>query len=152
LVNTLQSFTRAIKATGFGFDALIPEDATIDGISATIRAKDNADATDWNAVRLLVGGSQAGDNKASSLSTLTRSLADYTAGGSDDTWGTTLDASDIRAADFGLKFSFMRGGKDATVSVDAITIEVAYTPSTSAFRSARTLPQGAAGSFYWDNY
>ena len=74
-----------------------------------VLANDSAYASNWEdtdvptitLVKLIKGGSQSGDNKASGNS-LPTSVGNVNFGGASDLWGNTLSDSDINASNFGI--------------------------------------------------
>lgn len=127
-VSLASTNTKTVWATVFDFGGLIPPTAVIHGVTMTVRVKDDVGGSEWNAVRLIVGGSAVGTDKSSELSNLTDSLEDYVIGGPNDTWGVELEASDVRSSYFGIALSFSRGTDNATISLDSITAEISFSP------------------------
>lgn len=114
--------------------ALVPVGATIDGIKISIqRRKDINDgftvASD-SAIHIIKGGTvQTAQNKAVGTAYTTTDVSvDY--GGAADLWGQTWSASDVNGPGFGvgISCSIAQGAEgNATVEIDAMTVEVFYT-------------------------
>ncbi|MBA7678065.1 hypothetical protein ES703_86336 [subsurface metagenome] len=123
---TALAYTHYLKATNFGFS--IPAGSTIDGIVVGIEYKANNPYVMDNVISLVVGGAVSGDNKKSFFSWPSSDLyRNY--GASIDTWGLTLTAADINAADFGMVVQAYSTNRyiDSIASVDHIRITVYYT-------------------------
>lgn len=135
--NEALDFSDYLRGTNFGFT--IPTGSTIDGIQLSVERKADAaggggggERWEDSVVRLVVGGSIVGDNKAivGSWST-TEGVVTY--GGAADLWGLTPTVSQINASDFGFVLSAIenRGDGTNTASVDQVTMTVTYTPPAS---------------------
>jgi hypothetical protein len=127
--------THFLKATNFGFS--IPSGATIDGVvavfnrkcvlSGTAICRDNSSQT---AVKLVIGGSVTGNNKAgTNVDWSNGSDEDKSFGASNDLWGTTPTDSQVNASDFGVVISATQTvvGGTSTAYVDYVSITVYYT-------------------------
>ncbi len=96
------AYTDYLKCTGLT-DAL-PSGAVVSGIKITIERKDsNGQSTD-SAVRLVVGGTIQGDNKASSTQWPTTDT-NATYGSTTDLWGLTPTREQLNGSDFGVVVS-----------------------------------------------
>jgi len=80
-------------------------------------------------VKLVVGGTVSGNNKAATSTKWPTSDGSVSYGGAADLWGLTLSASDVNGSGFGVVLSATSSGTNGTTSgsVDHITITVAYT-------------------------
>lgn len=134
-----------LKATNYGFDASVPSDATIDGVEVTFRRFRTGGGTADNIVRLVVGGTVSGDDKAGD-NTWTASIetAD-TYGGSTDTWGLSLTAAQVRATDFGVVISATHSAAFANAFVDYIPITIYYTEASTGITERGTARGVARG-------
>lgn len=119
-----------LKATNFGFS--IPSGATIDGIVVEIEKKGSVNSGPArivdNVVKLVIGGTITGNNKASASAWPTSdTVASY--GTSTDLWGTTPTDSDINASTFGVVLAPRNASikMSITASVDHMKITVYYT-------------------------
>lgn len=133
--------THYLKGTEFGFS--VPAGSTIDGITVTISRKASGASAGIRAVydsivRLVIGGSVVGDNKAatSTMWPLAEATASY--GGISDKWGLTPTADDVNGSDFGVVLSARHNGSlSGQSSVDSITVIVTYTEGGGpSFQSA----------------
>lgn len=138
--------SKYLYASTFGF--AIPTGATIDGIVVVIGERNQngaqGNASD-NSVRLFVGGSPAGDNKAAGGNYDIGTPASPTYGGAADTWGLTPTAEQVNASNFGVGFSFTAtaGPQGIAVQVDWITMTVYYTEgSGGGGSSSQTVVMG----------
>jgi len=133
-----------LRATNFGFS--IPAGATIDGVTVSIERKagnnTNLRYVVDSVVRLVVGGTISGDNKANTGSRWPTSDASASYGGAADQWGLTLSATDVNGTGFGVVLSATSGGSNGstTGSVDHITITITYTQGGTQYT------QSASGS------
>jgi hypothetical protein len=134
-----------LKATNFGF--AIPTGATIDGVTVSIERKAADRLTHRHVVdsvvRLVVGGTVSGDNKADTSTFWPTPTRDYSAsyGGAADLWGLTLSAADVNGADFGVVLSATSAGSIGTTSgsVDHITVTITYTEGVRVPRAPAAL-------------
>ena len=120
--------THYLKVTNFNFH--IPTNATILGVKAEVKKKrGNATFTvnDYS-VKLVVGGSVAGNSKADATTNWPTSLTYVTYGGSTDTWGNTLDPSYINASNFGMAIAAINNGIGASsmAQIDVVRLTVYY--------------------------
>jgi hypothetical protein len=114
----------ALDLTNFGFT--IPDAATINGITVEVKFAGTAAGDDGVRVRLLKGGSPTTafqDILAISGQSDCSTSAFQTVGSPTDPWGTTWNASDINAANFGVRLSKLGTG---TSYVDSVRITVEY--------------------------
>ena len=113
-----------IVATGFGF--AIPTGATIDGITAHIeKASSRSNRVYDLSVKLVIGGTVSGNEKASGTAWATSdTVSAY--GGAADLWGLTPSQSDVNSSNFGIAVAaYSTDAEDATI--DHITLTVDYT-------------------------
>lgn len=119
--------SQTLRVTGFDFSA-IPVGAIITGVEVRVKRSTAGNTVNDNSVRLSLSGASIGTNLASATN-YTTSLAWATYGGSNELWGTTLSESQIKDSTFGVDFSAkLSGTTSRTVSVDAISVAVAYLP------------------------
>lgn len=104
------------------YDFFVPSNETVVGVTVYIERSVQGGAVD-NSVRLIVGGSIVGDDKADDDPwPSSDAVAEY--GGATDLWGlTTLTPADVNAQDFGVALSASMAA-ETTASVDAITVTV----------------------------
>lgn len=118
--------------TQFGF--AIPTDATVLGIEVTITTTASDTGQDGsivdNIVKLYQGSSPVGTNKSTGAhrDTIGSSVA-ITYGSSTDTWGLTLDGSDINDTAFGVAFSVTFQQSSWTLTHNSVSVKVYYTAS-----------------------
>lgn len=133
------SNSAVLTATAFGFS--IPAGSTIDGVYVEVRRQGASLAHSDQSVRLVIGGSAAGDNKAKS-GTWSTSDTTQTYGGAADKWGLTPSDSDINASNFGLAFQCKNAlGGSRTAYVDFIRITVYYTAAAGVAKQMHQLRQ-----------
>lgn len=123
--------SQLLRATNFdpitpGF--AIPATATIDGVVAEIElAAANNNRHYQHTIRLLVGGTETGDNK-STAATISNSKQFVSWGGATDVWGATLTPADVNASDFGVSLKISRSSTSATTtSASRVRMTVYYT-------------------------
>lgn len=121
-----------LKATNFGFS--VPAGATIDGIYVECECLHftggGPDIFD-SSIRLVIGGSFTGDNKADGTG-WPYSDTYKVWGGSSDLWGTTPSVSDVNASDFGVGISARNtAGGERSAHIDHIRITVYYTEAAA---------------------
>ena len=127
-----------LRATNFGFS--IPSGATINGITATIRANASyydgfaGDYVYVTSVVLLKGGTRGGSDLSDSADIIS-SEASYVYGATNTLWGNTWSASDINSSNFGLDFQVVlvdTNGQGAYPFVDYIQLSIDYTPAAAS--------------------
>jgi len=114
-----------LDLTNFGFT--IPDAAVINGITVEVKFAGTTPGDDGVQVRLLKGGSPVGNTQdiyAVSGQSDCNTSAFRTVGSPTDLWGTTWTASDINAANFGVRLSKL--GPTGTSYVDSVRITVEY--------------------------
>lgn len=119
--------SQTLRVTGFDFSA-IPVGAIITGVEVRVKRSTAGNTVNDNSVRLSLSGASIGTNLASATNyPTTLTWAVY--GGSTELWGTSLTESQIKDSTFGVDFSAkLSGTTSRTVSVDAISVAVAYLP------------------------
>jgi hypothetical protein len=137
-----------LKATNFGFDAVIAAGDTITGITVEIERDAPAGTASDNEVRLYDStGTLVGDNKASATSwPTTPAIATY--GSSSDTWAASLDAADIRSSGFGVSLIVNADANNTDIGVDFIRVTIEYT--AVAAETADAVTAEATGAAYAD--
>lgn len=119
------------EGTNFGFDADIAAPDTIDGVEMKVEWKrDSTLIIIDTSLRLMVGGSPSGANKASG-GFIPSTEAITTLGGSTDTWSLSLTAAQVRASTFGVRIVFQEFGGSGIAYIDHMTIKVFYTTGAS---------------------
>lgn len=127
---TVESFQTSdyLVLDNFGFS--IPTGATITGIGVTVerQASTNARIAD-TYLSLLVGGSPSGSNLANTGAPWGTAETSVDYGGSGNTWGNSLTASDVNDSSFGVVFMLQStASKGAIGYVDNIRVTVFYSP------------------------
>ena len=115
----------SLDLTNFGFT--IPDAAVINGITVEVKFAGTTAGDDGVRVRLLKGGSPVGNTQdiyAISGQNDCSTSAFRTVGSPADPWGTSWTASDINAANFGVRLSKL--GTGGTSYVDSVRITVEY--------------------------
>ncbi len=114
----------SLDLTGFGFS--IPAAAVIQGITVEVKFA-GSDTTAGVRTRLLKGGTPVGNTQdifGVAGQTDCSTSAFRTVGGPTDLWGTTWNASDINASNFGVRLTKL--GSTGTSYVDAVRITIEY--------------------------
>ncbi|MFO7620022.1 MAG: hypothetical protein R6W81_01990, partial [Bacteroidales bacterium] len=113
------------------FDFNIPPDAFITGVQVTIgRYAGSDNSIQDNSIRLIVGGSATGEDKANSYNPYnvywptSETSANY--GSSNDTWGLTLTPAQVNATNFGVSLSARSINNNRTANVDYVQISITY--------------------------
>jgi hypothetical protein len=118
--------TNLLWANGFGFN--IPTDATITGVR--VRVKKMVAGTVSNRddkIRLVYGGSERGNNKATDEKWNNGSYTTVTYGGSDDDWAASLTPAIVNSSSFGVAISAYNGSSyGLSFYVDFVDITVYY--------------------------
>lgn len=121
--------TKYLRASSFGF--AIPGGATIDGVLAEAGIWSSAGGASYdNSIKLCVGGTISGNNKANG----TAWPASYVSkqwGGAADLWGLSLTDSDVNNSGFGFGVACGVGGFDQ-VYMDYMYLYVFYTAAAPA--------------------
>jgi hypothetical protein len=126
--------THYLKVTNYGFSIA---DTSIDGITVTIeRSKGGFGTMKDSIVKLVIGGSVVGSNKADTSTTYPASDTVATYGGAADLWGLTPSVAEINASDFGVVLAsvFVTGsgkGNIADAFVDAIRVTITSSAGAS---------------------
>jgi hypothetical protein len=113
-----------LDLTNFGFT--IPDAAVINGITVEVKFAGTTAGDDGVGVQLLKGGSPEGNTQIYAISGQSdcSTSAFQTVGSPADLWGTTWTASDINAANFGVRLTKL--GTGGTSYVDSVRITVEY--------------------------
>lgn len=125
---TTQS-TYYLKATNFGFSIT----GTIDGITVEIErmcSSFGGQKMRDNSLKLVVGGSIVGTDKAATSTDWPTSDTYATYGGAADLWGLTPTDTEVSASDFGVAISgkaFNFGKGTVIGEIDHIRITITYT-------------------------
>ncbi|MGZ8536987.1 MAG: T9SS type A sorting domain-containing protein [Flavisolibacter sp.] len=120
--------SNTLTLTSFGFN--IPTHAPINGIIVTIkrRSAHTSQITDKN-IKLIIGGLQSGDNKASTT-VWTNSDQVIKYGAATNKWSVTgLSASKINASNFGIAIQVQNSSSAGAAFIDHVSITVYYSPS-----------------------
>lgn len=118
--------------SGFGF--AVPLTATITGVQLDIMQRVNSPGGGIHdsVLTLAMNGVAMGNNKASASNWFdTPQTQIY--GGSTDTWGNTLSASDINDSGFGIHYEITNTSYDQAASVDFMSMTVYYQIGTSLY-------------------
>lgn len=133
--STANVTTHYLKATNFGFT--VPVGATINGITVEVErmTTNNAAARNTvdNSVRLVVGGTITGDDKADAATKWPIADAYATYGGASTLWGLTPTVAQVNASDFGVVISATTTSDGATINarIDHIRITIDYTAGSA---------------------
>ncbi|MFT3793888.1 MopE-related protein [Flavobacterium sp.] len=123
--------SQTLIITGYNF--AIPANAIVEGVSATVGKFRSGgivggEAQD-NSIRLVKGGSAAGDNKAAGGNWSTSSTATASYGGVADLWNVSLTPADVNASNFGVAFAATVTQStfgNRTANLDYISLTVTY--------------------------
>lgn len=122
------STSNYLACVEFGFDAVIPEDATITGIEVEVDGRYASVASSVTDLLIKLrknDGTEVGDNKASGTYWPT-GAADATYGGTGDDWNASLTAADVRSAGFGINIQGQNALATTYAYVDAVYMRVEY--------------------------
>lgn len=115
----------ALLVTNFGFT--VPTSATINGIKVDIERKHVNPNIQKDTEIFIIKGGVAGTQNKADISTFYPTVDTYASyGGSTDLWGTTWNANEINASNFGVHFRPTPVWGQRT-SVDNIRVTVYYT-------------------------
>lgn len=125
--------TRQLYVSNFGFSALVPVGATIDGIEVRVGNYNTTGTVPnpgWVDVRLVLADNSVGsENKTAEIAVMTPTPNTDEAGGPTDLWGETgTDRSDVIDSDWGW---LIKGNADAStgeMEIDFMQMKVHYTP------------------------
>jgi len=127
--------TEVLKVSGFDFSS-IPDDATIDGVTARINAwfRAGQGTGSLDLCQLLnVSGAKVGTNQCATPVVLTSTTTTViTKGSTSDLWGNALTPAWVKDPDFGIALGILATAANADVDIDYVTLEVQYTPSPHA--------------------
>ena len=122
-----------LTLTSFGFS--LPTNSTINGIIVSIKRHSGTTSqiTD-KTIKLVVGGVQSGDNKASATPwTNADQVIKY--GAATNKWTVSgLTASKVNASNFGVAIQVQNSSTAGTAFIDHVSITVYYTPGTQLVR------------------
>ncbi len=123
-----------LQGTNFGFD--LPSGSSIKGITATIARMSSGGGSNTrdDVVRLIKGGSVAGNDKAVNVNWPDMVIQEASYGGASDLWGLAWTAEDINASNFGLALAVRNASwlYSYTGYVDYMRVTVTYTlPGTT---------------------
>ena len=126
-----------LRGTNFGFS--IPDDATIDGITVTIRRSGDQSfgyGVEDHHIHLVKNGviQTSGDDKADTNSNWPTTLAARSYGSTSDKWRLSWSAADINNVNFGVALCARNNSPFSTHigSVDYIQVTVTYTSNLNA--------------------
>lgn len=125
---SINDFTDYLVLTNFSFN--IPSTSIIKGITISIsRKQSNSNKLIDDEVRLVVGGSAVGANRAGSTNWST-SLSTETYGSATDMWGQTLTHTTVNASNFGFQIAVFRNsnttGPSQRPEIDFAQVTVSY--------------------------
>ena len=139
--------TWVLKLYGYDFSS-IPVGATIDGVIVRCYGvEEQAGAGAIGLVQLLsISRSKIGTNKASTEVAVDTTPTTYTFGANNDLWGNALTRAWVQDPDFGVAFGMWARAANSDVVVDAISIEVFYTPVTPKSTSVARISLATGGT------
>ncbi|MBI5290157.1 MAG: hypothetical protein HY873_14385 [Chloroflexi bacterium] len=111
----------------YNYGFTVPAGATINGIEVLVDARLDS-ATGFICVQLSWDAG-ATWTTAKQTTNLTSSFANYTVGGTADTWGRTWSSSDLSNANFRLRVINVANNTSARFRLDWIPAQVHYTPA-----------------------
>lgn len=125
--------SNTLTLTSFGFS--LPSNSVINGIIVSIkrRSAPTSQITD-KTVKLIIGGVQSGDNKASTtLWTNSDQVIKY--GAATNKWTVSgLSASKVNASNFGIAIQVQNSSSAGTAYIDHVSITIYYAPGTQLIR------------------
>lgn len=151
-VVTPSSKTHYLNATNYSFS--IPSDATINGITVTIRRASGSGYSNNirdSEVKLVKGGAiQATNYAITTTDWPAGTFETATYGGAADLWLNSWTPADINNANFGvvLAITNLNTTNSKTASVDYIRITVTYTLAELVISTSSPLPNGKVGMAY----
>ncbi len=117
-----------LSANNYGF--AIPSNATINGITVTVRKQSSNTSIFDNIVRIVKNGTITGNNLSSATAWNNGSFGITTYGSSSNLWGTTWTPADINNSNFGVAISVRNSaGGSRQIDIDYIQVNVSYTTS-----------------------
>ncbi len=126
-----------LLATNYGFSVT----GSVNGIIVEVDRRDTAGVTQDAEVKLIIGGTVVGDNKADTATNWPAASAYATYGGAAVLWGLTPTAAEINASTFGVALSATLAAGFHSAEVDFIRVTVHYTDA--AFD-----PASGGGAFF----
>ena len=123
---TFGSTTFIIDSDNYQFDD-IPNDATIRGIECNIEGyiSSGAPTVSFLQIQMKIKGVASGINKAAGNLDATAGTV-HTFGGSNDLWGLSLVAADVKASNTGVRVRFSYAPAEGEISLDHINLVVYY--------------------------
>lgn len=131
-VGSAPNHTDFMQLTNFGFtDSDIPAGSLIDGVEVSVERSEGSLSTatvNDDTIKLIKGGVQTGDNKASATNWPT-SDGTVVYGSSTDGWNAGLAQTDIVASNFGVAIAGKRSGGTGSEQcrVDHVQLRVYFT-------------------------
>lgn len=121
--------TGVLKLYNYDFSN-IPAGSTIDGVIARCYGvEEQAGAGAIGLVQLLdVSRAKVGTNLASTEVAVDTTPTTYTFGASNNLWGNALTLAWVQDADFGVAFGMWARAANTDVVIDALSLEIFYTP------------------------
>lgn len=131
---TFDSGDQSYVLKAFDFGVSLPAGSTIDGVIVRVKgAEEQAGEASIGLVQLLTAlRAKVGTNKAATEVALTTTPTEYTFGTSTDLWGNSLTEAWVEDVDFGVALGCWARAANTDVVLDAVTIEVFYTPPALA--------------------
>lgn len=128
--------TWVLKASGFDFSS-IPDNSTINGVTVRVNAWADSTSVFIDLAQLLdISLAKVGTNLAlapdNDIALSTTQTTIYTIGGAANSWGNSLTAAWVKDPDFGVALGARADVANSQVFVDYVTIEIDYTPPSSA--------------------
>jgi len=128
----------------YNYGFTVPAGAAINGIEVLVDARLDS-ATGFICVQLSWDAG-ATWTTAKQTTNLTSSFANYTVGGTADTWGRTWSSSDLSNANFRLRVIDVANNTSARFRLDWIPAQVHYTPAAPPDTTGPTTSSVAAAS------
>lgn len=127
-----------LRGTNAPLDALLPANVDILGVEVRIRRLSGLSARPVrdNAIQLVVGGVEAGDNNAVIGVNWPISAGTVDYGGPTDLWGLALTRSQVAASDFGVSIQAGAGGGGSgsrPAEVEAVWLRIHYEESAEVY-------------------
>lgn len=125
--NITSSSTHLLAARNFGFS--IPGDATINGITITIKGKVASGTGNMTAgpTSDATGGSYDG---VSNGYTLTTTETTFTIGGASTLFSASWTATQVNGVNFGFFTQSSGASQTANISINYVTMSITYTPAS----------------------
>lgn len=136
--NTVTGALNLITLSG-DLSALNGQPITGIAVEVTATGEDVSTRTlEDSVVRLIIGGTVVGDNKAITERWTDTDLVTRVYGGAGDLWGVTPAYTDIQASDFGVSLAYINAGPDldALMSVYRVRMQIWYGTGSAASSSS----------------